>query len=276
MDTPYGVYPTFIQSIANGVVYLATDEHTITNPIYKGATLEAINATTGQEIVGTILSAYPSEWAYSGSAFVVADGYLTFFNGYDGQIYSLGRGPSATTVSAPSVGVTTATPIMITGTVMDTSAGTQQSEQKADFPHGVPVCSDASMKDWMGYVYQQQAEPTNFTGVPVPISVLDSNGNHYVIGTARTDESGTYSLTWTPDIPGNFTVYANFAGTNGYWPSSAEAHFYAGTPPPTPAPTASPPTGLASTGSLELGIVAVIIVIVIIGAAIMLMLRKRP
>ena len=58
---PYGVYPTQIQSIDNGVVYLATDEHTVTNPIYVGATLTAINATTGQQIWR--LSGYPSEWA---------------------------------------------------------------------------------------------------------------------------------------------------------------------------------------------------------------------
>ena len=54
---------------------------------------------------------------------------------------------------------------------------------------------------------------------------LDSNGNYRTIGTATTDASGTYSLTWTPDIPGNYTVIATFAGTNGYWPSSAETAF---------------------------------------------------
>jgi len=133
------------------------------------------------------------------------------------------------------------------------------------------------MQAWMGYVYQQQPEPTNYVGVPVTVSVLDSNGNHYNIGTARTDSSGMFTLTWTPDISGNFTVYASFAGTNAYYPSSAETSFYAGTPPPTPAPTASPPTGLASTSTVELGVAAVIIVIVIIGIVLaVIMLRKHP
>jgi hypothetical protein len=133
------------------------------------------------------------------------------------------------------------------------------------------------MSQWMSYVYQQQPEPTNFTGVQVTISVLDSNGNCYKIGTATTDASGTYSLTWTPIIPGNFTVYANFEGTNGYWPSSAEAHFYASPPAPTAPPTAAPVTGLASTASLELGIAAVIIVIIVCVAVLaVIMLRKRP
>jgi hypothetical protein len=129
----------------------------------------------------------------------------------------------------------------------------------------------------MGYVYQQQPEPTNFTGVPVIISVLDSNGNCYKIGTAYTDSSGTYSLTWTPIIPGNFTVYANFEGTNGYWPSSSEAHFTVMHAAPTTPPTAPPVTGLASTGTVELGIAAVIIVIIIIGVVLaILTIRKHP
>jgi outer membrane protein assembly factor BamB len=77
----YGAYSTQIQSISNGVVYTATDEHTVPNPIYKGATYRAINATTGEEI--WVLSGYPSEWSTAGSAWATADGYLTCMNGYD-------------------------------------------------------------------------------------------------------------------------------------------------------------------------------------------------
>ncbi len=271
----YGDYPTQIQAVANGVIYLATNEHTVPNPIYKGAVTTAINATTGQQIWQ--LSDYPSEWSTPGTEYVVADGYATFMNGYNNQVYSVGRGPSKTTVSAPEIGVTTDTPITITGTVMDISAGTAQSQQATDFPNGVPCSSDASMKDWMGYVYQQQPEPTNFIGVPVSIYVLDSNNNYRQIGTATTDATGTYSLTWTPDIPGNFTVTATFAGTNGYWPSSAETHIYAGSPPATASPAATPITGLATQSTVMYIGIAIIIVIIIIGVAIMLMLnRKRP
>ena len=160
---------------------------------------------------------------------------------------------------------------------MDVSAGTKQSTVAADFPSGVPCASDASMTQWMGYVYQQQAEPTNFTGVPVTISVTDSNGNHYNIGTATTNENGFYSLAWTPIIPGNFTVTATFEGTQAYWPSSANAAFCASAPAPSASPYPSPVSGLASTGSLMLGVAAIIIVIVIIGVAILaVLLRRRP
>ncbi len=181
----------------------------------------------------------------------MADGYNTWFNGYDNSIYVVGRGPSQTTVDAPNVATTVGVPVVIRGTVMDTATGTQGTQQKGDFPNGVPCASDASMSAWMGYVYQQQAMPTNFTGVKVQIAVLDSNGNHYTVGTATTDASGMYTLTYTPTISGNFTVFATFAGTNGYWPSSAESSFVATAAHATEAPTATPLTGIASTSTVE-------------------------
>ena len=271
-NTSYGDYPTFINAVGNGVIYLVTTEHTITDPIYKGAMARAVNATNGAEI--WTLSDYTGEFV--GESYAIADGQSVFFNGYDDQVYSIGQGPSATTVTAPSAGLSFGQPVVIKGTVMDISAGTKQAQQAANFPNGVPVCSDASMKDWMGYVYQQQPMPTNFTGVQVQISVLDSNGNCRVIGTATTDSSGTYRLTWTPDIVGNYTVYANFLGTNGFYPSSAEDGFTVmNAPASTAAPTATP-TSVADAYFVPS--IAAIIVVIIIGFAVLalLMVRKRP
>jgi hypothetical protein len=270
----YGDYPTQIQSIANGVIYLATNEHTMPNPFYKGCLITAINATTGKEI--NTLSLYPSEWSTPGTAFVVADGYIACMNGLDNNIYSIGRGPSATTVTAPDLSAASGQPVVIRGTVTDISAGTQQAQQVANFPNGVPVSSDASMKDWMGYVYQQKPLPTNFTGVPVSITVIDSNGNHRTIGTVTTTSSGTYSLTWTPDISGDYTVIATFVGSNGYWPSSMQTAFNV---MQAPAATAAPTPAPASMADLYIlpGIIAIIIAIVIVGVVLaLLMLRKHP
>ncbi len=67
--------------------------------------------------------------------------------------------------------------VVISGSVTDVATGTTQTQVAGNFPNGVPGSSDASMSEWMGYVYQQQPEPTNFTGVPVTIAVTDSNGN---------------------------------------------------------------------------------------------------
>jgi hypothetical protein len=262
---PYGDYPTMIVAIGNGVIYTETAEHTATDPIYRGALTRAINATDGTEV--WTLSCFGSSWNIA-----IADGFTTMFNGYDNQIYTVGRGPSAMSVAAQSFG----TSIVIRGTVTDTSAGTTQNQQAADFPNGVPVSSDASMSEWMSYVYQQQPEPTNFTGVPVTISVLDSNNNYRTIGTATTDASGMYTLTWTPDISGNFTVYANFAGTNGYWPSNAETSFAVAQ---APAATATPtPTPTSVADMYFVPAIAGLFVVIIVGLAVLalLMLRKRP
>ena len=271
INSPFGDYPTFIQAVGNGVIYVVASEHTINTPIYKGAQAIAINATTGAQI--WTISDYTGE--FSAMSYAMADGYNTWFNGYDNQIYVVGQGPSATTVTAPNAGLAYGQPVVIRGTVMDISAGTTENQQAADFPQGVPCASDASMSAWMSYVYQQQPEPTNFTGVPVTVSVHDSNGNTRVIGTAMTDATGTYTLTWAPDISGNYTVTATFCGNNGYYGSTAETSFTVEQPAASTAPTASPPSGLVSNTTLAYGIAAIIIVIVIIGVALMMMVRRK-
>ena len=272
-NTPFGVYPMQINAIGNGVVYMVTTEHTIETPLFKGGIQVAINATTGQQIWS--LSGYTGE--FFTISYAMADGYNTWFNGYDNSIYVVGRGPSQTTVTAPNTATAVGTPIVIRGMVTDVAAGTQGTQQKGDFPNGVPCASDDSMAGWMGYVYQQQALPADFKGVNVQIAVLDSNGNHYPVGTATTDASGMYTLTYTPSIAGNYTVFATFAGTQGYWPSSAESSFVAGSAAATAPPAATPQTGLASQSALTYGFVAVIIVIIIIGAVLaILMQRKHP
>ncbi len=269
----YGVYPTFIQSIANGVIYLSTNEHTIPNPMYKGSTYRAINATDGTEIWQ--LSGYPSEWSTPGSAWYTADGFLACMNGLDNNIYSIGRGPSALTVSAPNLAAASGQPVIISGTVVDISAGTKQDEQAARFANGVPCASDASMKDWMGYVYQQKPLPTNFTGVDVTINVVDANGNFRSIGTATTDYTGAYNLVWQPDIPGTYNVIATFAGTNGYWPSSATAAFNVMEEHPTTAPTPTAAPSMADQYFIP-AIAGLFVFVAIIGVVIILVLRKRP
>jgi hypothetical protein len=270
----YGVrgnYPTTMYAIGNGVIYTITTEHTVQTPIYKGALTRGINATDGTEI--WTLNDYCGSFATATAA--IADGFATVFNGYDNQIYSIGRGPSATTVSTPHSGLAFGQPIVISGTVMDISTGTTQSQQAADFPNGVPASSDVSMKDWMGYVYQQKPLPTNATGVEVTLDVLDSNGNYRNIGTATTDLTGNYRLTWTPDIPGDYTVVAIFQGTNGYWPSNAEDGFTVMQAAATPAPTTLPQQSVTDQYFLP-SVAAIIIAIIIVGAVIVLMLRKRP
>ena len=262
----------FISAIVDGKIYTVSSEHSPNSPLYQGEQLRCVNATSGIEI-----------WSIDdfancmyGGVTPIASGYLVADNTYDQQLYCYGKGPSQLTVTAPQESIELGRSLVISGSVTDISAGTKQNEQAADFPNGVPAISDASMSQWMEYVYMQKPMPTNVTGVPVTLSVIDSNGNYRQIGTVNSDSSGMFHLQWTPDITGSYTVIANFAGSNSYYPSSAEAFFAADQSAPTSSPypiVNLPPTGMYIAAAA----IAIIIVIIIVGAILsMLMLRKRP
>jgi hypothetical protein len=274
-NTPWGNYPTHVCALADGIVYTMAGEHSPNTPLYRGYVARAINAFTGQE-----LWTLP-DWSASGlgtsiAPVAIADGYMVFANAYDGQIYCVGQGPSDTTVSIQNNVITQGNTVLIQGTVTDISAGTQQTAQAADFPNGVPVASDASMSTWMSHVYQQQPIPTNFTGVPVTIDVLDSNGNYRNIGTATTTSSGTYSLAWTPDIAGNYTVTATFHGNNGYYGSYSQTAFYVMNAPAATATPTPTPTSVADMYFVPAIAGLFVLIIIVLALVIMLMLRKRP
>ena len=133
------------------------------------------------------------------------------------------------------------------------------------------------MSDWMLYVYKQFSRPTNATGVEVTLSVMDANNNFREIGKTTSDANGYYSFQWKPDVPGKYTVYSAFTGTNSYWPSYAETSFAIDTASSTTAPTVTAATSVATTTDLMLYIVgatiAIIIAIAIVG---LLILRKHP
>ncbi|MCW4047490.1 MAG: PQQ-binding-like beta-propeller repeat protein, partial [Candidatus Bathyarchaeota archaeon] len=219
IETPYNIWPLWVFNCAcmtNDVAYFAIG-HEYNPPLFHGAQLLALNVTDGSLIW--------KELDMSVESTSIAYGILLSRNCYDNMIYAFGKGPSAVTVTAPDVGVTTATPVTIRGTVMDVSPGTKylaqpdvtmtkQNEVALRFPNGVPCVSDESQSAWMEYVYQQQPLPTNTTGVLITIDVIDSNNNYRTIGTTTSDTTGSFSFTWTPDIPGDFTVIATFAGSN--------------------------------------------------------------
>jgi hypothetical protein len=273
LQTPWGLYPQSIGTIADGKVYLFSTEHSPNQPLYKDIYVRCINATTGEEVWKIMSWCNPSGFSAPGIA--TADGYIAYLNVYDLQIYVIGKGPSALTVEAPKAAITQGSSLVVSGTVTDIAAGTKQNEQAARFPNGVPVVSDASQGAWMEYVYMQKPRPSNATGVPVTIDVIDSNGNYRNIGTTTSDANGFFSFQWTPDIPGKYTVIATFAGSNSYWPSHAETAFAVDpAPEATPVPTPTP----ASMSEMYFlpAVAGIIVAIAVVGAVIVLMLRKRP
>jgi len=271
IDSPYGIEPLWPSTgkgvVAGGILFVP-EGHEFAPPLFHGAQQLALNITNGQVV-------WSIEAMNVNAAHAIADGIMVCINAYDNQIYGYGQGPSATTVTAPQLGVTTVTPVTITGTVTDISAGSKQQAVAMNFPNGLPAVSDESMSQFMEAVYMQQPMPTNVTGVPVTLSVIDSNGNYRQIGTTTTNAMGTYGFTWTPDITGDYTVIATFAGSGSYYGSSAQTYLYATAPAPTASPypvVNLPPTEMY----FAISTVAIIIAIAIIGALIMLMLRKRP
>ncbi len=274
-ETPWGNYPTHIAAFADGVVYTMSGEHSPNTPLYKGYRARAINATTGQEI-WTLLDWSASGLGTSNAPIAIADGYMVFVNAYDGQIYATGKGPSATTVNIQSNVIQQGNSVLIQGTVMDISAGTKQNQQAARFPNGVPAVSEASQSSWMEYVYEQQSRPTDTKGVTVDLVAVDPNGNMVTIGQATSDANGIFTKTFKPDIPGTYTIYASFAGSNSYWSSSAQSAISV-VEGPTATPTPQPPQ--QSMADLYfLPVSAVMIAAIVIVAALMVysISRKHP
>jgi FOG: WD40-like repeat len=270
--TPYGYYPVFISAVADGKIYTTSTEHSPNSPLYTGEELRCINATTGLQIWA--ISDY-GNCMYGGTS-PIASGYLVTDNTYDQQIYCYGKGPSAMTIEAPMTDIALGSGLVIRGTITDISAGTKQEAIAANFPNGLPAVSDASQQDWMQYVYMQQPMPNNATGVPITISVIDSNGNYRTIGNTVSTIYGTYSLQWTPDIPGAYTVVAAFGGSESYYPSEAVTTFAVDPAAATPTPTAAPLQSMADQYFIP-AVAGIIIAIAIVGAGLaLLMVRKRP
>jgi len=271
-ETPYNVFPTwFIDTVADGKVYVMGG-HEYSPPLFHGAQLYCLNATTGQEI-WSILD-FPNS---NNPSTAIADGILVVPNAYDNQIYAFGQGPSATTISAPSVGITTKTPVTITGSVMDISAGSKQEAVAANFPNGLPCVSDASMTPWMEYVYEQQPKPTNTIGVQVTLTAIDPNHNFITVGTATTDSSGNFGFVWNPpQVVGPYQITATFSGTNSYYGSSDTTYCTVAEGLAATAASTATPTPVADLYFVPaiVGLFVLIIVVAIVLA--LLMLRKRP
>jgi outer membrane protein assembly factor BamB len=266
LDTPYGEYPFYgASTIADDKVYLSNNEHSPNDPMWRGARLQCVNATTGEGI-----------WSISAwmPGAIVADGYLLGCNYYDSQIYCFGKGQTATTVEAPMTAITAGSKMVIHGTVTD-----QSPASLAVDPKGTACVSDQSQTQWMEYLYEQKQIPSNATGVPIAINAIDPNGNLISLGTTASDTNGFYTLevdTSKLDAgQGTYRVIATFQGSESYFASNAESSFVLTEPSATTAPTLVPTTASETYFIPAIaGLFALIIIVAIILA--LLMLRKKP
>ena len=99
IESPYGIWPFWVFNCAgqtNDVSYWPIG-HEYNPPLFHGAQMIAINNTDGS-LVWNELGTYIRSTA-------IAYGIMLSLNAYDNQIYAFGKGPSQTTISAPSVGL---------------------------------------------------------------------------------------------------------------------------------------------------------------------------
>ena len=267
VETAWGVYPIFIAAIADGKVYAFNNEHSPNTPLYKDERVRCIDAYTGEEL-WTLLG-WAGQTGGSGTpTTILADGFLAYYNYYDNQIYCVGKGPSATTISIKNDIVSHGDSVMITGKVTDESPGTKSSVLSARFPSGVAAISDEDMGPWMEYLYMQKPMPAA-KGVEVVLEVLDSNGNFYEIGRTTSNADGNYGFKWQPEIPGEYMVIASFLGSESYWGSHDSTYIgvlEASQPIPPPEATPGPQTEtyliVGSTIAILAGLAIVVFLII--------------
>ncbi|MCX8150806.1 MAG: PQQ-like beta-propeller repeat protein [Candidatus Bathyarchaeota archaeon] len=281
-ETPYGTYPLKDNAftVADGKVFVVTNEHSPNTPYFHGWKIHVIDANTGAPVWNM---------SFMGLAPIIADGYALTLNYFDNRIYCFGVGPSATTVTASPKVSTLGSSVLIEGTVTDQSPGAK----------GTPAIADEDMSEWMECLYQQRPAPMDAKGVPVKLIAYDPNGNIQQIGTVTTDSGGLFKKLWTPPVPGEYTIIAMFEGSASYGSSEARTAIgvvNAPSPAPTETPTAgtttpapstptvtSPPLPSPSvvpepeaTPSIDVYIIsAALIVVIAVVAVAALLLRKR-
>jgi hypothetical protein len=272
-------------TIADGKLYATTFEHSTTQPLYRGWIVHCVDAETGEGI-----------WNITGlmTALSIADGYAVSLNCMDHQIYCFGKGQTATTVTVSPKIIANGGSILLEGTVTDQSSGAKDT----------PAISDEDMTPWMEYLYKQHPQPTDAKGVSVHLTALDPNGNLQDIGYATSNALGNFAISWTPPVPGLYTVTAEFEGSNSYYASEAGTSFVvseASAPAvtmPTQAPTgtvapsvytstsvqpvssspsqaeAPQPATSATSTTAYIAIAAVVIIVAVVAAAVLLRRRK--
>ncbi|MDH5690477.1 MAG: PQQ-binding-like beta-propeller repeat protein, partial [Candidatus Bathyarchaeota archaeon] len=195
--------------ITDGKLYVGHSEHSPIDPKPRGAPFYCLNATNGEEIWRSEGLFRQSNW---GGTAVIGDSIIATQDTYDQRVYAIGKGGSEITASIQNNVVPLGSTVLVDGTVMDVSPGTEDTATKLRFPNGVPAVSDASMSDWMLYVYKNFERPADATGVTVKFEAVDPNGNYQELGDTISDSYGSYGFEFKPEITGKYMIIATFQG----------------------------------------------------------------
>jgi len=266
-ESPYGNDLTRGFTVTDdGKLITSISEHSPSSPLWRSPGLKCFNITTGE------LQWELPMWA---SSIKTMDGMLTAFNLYDGQVYCIGKGPSATTVSAPQDVPALGSSVTLTGTVTDqTPTGRRNINNLMAFTlKDTPAISDADMEAWMQYKFQGQGKPVNAKGVNVTLTAIDPNNNFITIGTTTSDITGHYGVVWQPEVPGTYQIIATFAGSNSYYGSSAITYMGVGQAPAAPIEGPQPEPYPPVATYVLYAAIAIIVAVAIVG---LLLFRKKP
>ncbi|PVX26627.1 MAG: hypothetical protein CW691_00850 [Candidatus Bathyarchaeum sp.] len=296
-------WPLYYAFIADRKLYTFHAEHSPINPKPRGGPFICLDIETGEEVWsmpvrGNHWSSYPA----------IGDSIIAMYNSYDQRIWAIGKGPSATSVTASPKSSMYGTNVILEGRVTDISPGASEYAITARFPDGLPAVSDESITDWMEYVYMQFERPSDTVGVNVKLEAVDPNNNYQNLGTVTTDEYGNYGFTFTPEVPGQYKIIATFGGSKAYYGSVSTTYLTVNsatsastsieseepvtqtettdtetpdteTPdtetPDTETPDTETPTTEAPLISTEVAIIAAVAVACVIGVAAFWALQKR-
>jgi hypothetical protein len=256
-ESIYGTQPFNGRAVgADGILYFSTATVYSLMPRTRFHALVAINETTGKFLWKLPIGSAPRS---------IADGYLVATDSENGMQYCIGKGKTATTITAPLNTIAAGTAVLIQGTINDMSIGKPNT----------PAVSESDMNEWMDYLYGQNAtllnNPPKPNGVPIRLSAIGPNGAVVDIGTVTSDSGGLYKKIWTPPAEGEYTVYATFDGSDSYWGSYAETALGITTAPTTP--STQPATEVPDYTMTIVGMgIAIIIAVAIVG---ILLYRKK-
>jgi hypothetical protein len=228
-------------------------------PIKRGWKMHAINATTGEKIWSLVMAQSGSTDGSRVFQGAIADGYLAYSDAYTCTMYVVGRGKSATTVTASPKTTAKGEAVLIEGTVLDMSPGQPNT----------PCVSKDSMTLQMEHIHIAQPldgiyHNETITGVPVTITAIGSKGDFINIGQVTTNGYyGTFSKEWTPPNEDTYTIVASFAADDSYGSSDAATAVTVGPAPD--APTEQPAVEIPDYTMLFFGMIAAIAVAIIVG-----------
>jgi hypothetical protein len=288
------LWPLFV---SDGKIYYGHLEHSPIDPRPRGAPFLALDVATGEEVFRVNGMFRQTLW---GGQAAMGDSAILTQDTYDQRVYAVGKGASATTVTAsPKVSIDGSS-VLIEGTVTDISPGTNDIKLTTRFPNGVPAVADESMSDWMLYVYKQFPRPDDAVGVQVHLEAYDPNGNYQDLGTVTADSNGNYGFAYVPPVPGQYWISATFEGSEAYFGSQSTTYIQVDeapspggqiepepsatptptpteepTPTPTPTPTPSPSPTAGAAFPTEIAIVAAVVVIAGVAVVAYWIIRRR-